>query len=458
VSAPAGPVAIVGGGIAGLAAAYELQCRDVPFVLLEAGERWGGVIRSERADGFLLEAGPDTLLAQKPAALALARELGLESRLVPVNNEQRTLFVLHRGRLHALPDGMVLGVPTRVAPLVRTRLFSWPGKLRMAGDLVIPRGRVGADESIAAFFRRRLGHEALDRLGGPFLAGIHAGDPERLSLPANFPTLTALETRHGSLIRGLLASRPRSAGPPAPMFYSLRDGLGELVDALVARLPAASLRLHCPVRGLRRNGTGFVLRTGDAAELRARAVVLAVPPSRAAALLADVDSHVAAALGAVRSASTAAVYLGYRRSQVAHPLDGHGLIVPEDEGLHTSACSFFSTKFPGRAPLGHVLLRGFLGGVRRPGSVDGSDDDLVKRVHDEMAPVLGLRGSPVLARVYRWPSATPQIEVGHRQRIAVLERRLTTLPGLFLTGAGLRGTGIPDCVADARAQGVRSAV
>ncbi len=457
MSAPAGPVAVVGGGIAGLAAAYELLCRDVPFVLLEAGERWGGVIRSERADGFLLEAGPDTLLAQKPAALALARELGLESRLVPVNNEQRTLYVLHHRRLHALPDGMVLGVPTRVAPLVRTRLFSWPGKLRMAGDLVIPRGHVGADESIAGFFRRRLGQEALDRLGGPFLAGIHAGDPERLSLPANFPALTALETRHGSLIRGLLAARPRAAGPPAPMFYSLRDGLGELVDALVARLPAASLRLHCPVRGLRRNGTGFALKTDDA-ELRARAAVLAVPPGRAAALLADVDSHAAAALAAVRFASTAAVYLGYRRADVAHPLDGHGLIVPEAEGLHTSACSFVSTKFPGRAPLGHVLLRGFLGGVRHPGSVDGSDDDLVARVHDEMAPVLGLRGSPMLTRVYRWPSATPQIEVGHRQRLAVLERRLTTLPGLFVTGAGLRGTGIPDCIADGRTQGVRSAL
>jgi oxygen-dependent protoporphyrinogen oxidase len=310
VSVAPGVVAIVGGGIAGLSAAWELSRRGVPFVLLEAGERWGGVIRSERADGFLLEAGPDTLLAQKPAALALVRELGLEDRLVSVNAEQRTLYVLHRGALHALPDGMVLGVPTRVAPLVRTRLFSWPGKLRMAGDLVIPRGRAGADESIAGFFRRRLGQEALDRLGGPFLAGIHAGDPERLSLPANFPALPALEARHGSLIRGLLAARPRSAAPPAPMFYSLRGGLGELVDALVTGLPADHLRLRCAVRDVRRNGVGFVLKTDGPTELRARAVVLAVPPRRAAALLADVDSQVSAALAGVRFASTAAVYLG----------------------------------------------------------------------------------------------------------------------------------------------------
>ena len=445
-----GTVAVVGGGIAGLSAAYELFHRRVPFVLLEAGQRWGGVIRSERAQGFLLEAGPDTLLAQKPAALALVRELGLESRLVPVNAEQRTLYVLHRGGLHALPEGMVLGVPTRIAPLVGTRLFSWPGKLRMAGDLVIPRGRAGADESIAAFFRRRLGCEALERLGGPFLAGIHAGDPERLSLPANFPSLHALEVRHRSLIRGLLASRPRS-GPPPPMFYSLRDGLGELVDALVARLPAHSLRLGCPVTDLRRDGGGFVLNRDGGTEVRARAVVLAVPAGRASRLLAGMDGELAGALARVSFASTAAVYLGYRRVDVAHPLDGHGLLVPEAENLRTSACSFFSTKFPGRAPEGHVLLRGFLGGMRHPESLDGVDDDLVARVHEDMAPVLGLRAQPVVSRVYRWPAATPQIEVGHRERVAALEKRLSTLPGLFLTGSGLRGTGIPDCVADARA-------
>lgn len=457
MSAASGVVAVVGGGIAGLSAAYELFRRDVPFVLLEAGGRWGGVIRSQRAGGFLLEAGPDTLLAQKPAALALVRDLGLESRLVPVNTEQRTLYVLHRGRPHALPDGMVLGVPTRVAPLVRTRLFSWPSKLRMAGDLLIPRGRPGADESIAAFFRRRLGHQALERLGGPFLAGIHAGDPERLSLLANFPALAALEARHGSLIRGLLASRPRSAGPLPPTFYSLRDGLGEIVDALVARLPADCLRLRSPVRDLRRNRDGFVLTTHGDAELRARAVVLALPAHRASGLLAGMDADVAAALSAVPFASTATVYLGYRREDVAHPLDGHGLIVPEAENLHTSACSFFSTKFPGRAPDGHVLLRGFLGGMRHPESLDAPDEDLAARVHDEMAPVLGLRARPLLRRVYRWPSATPQMEVGHRDRVATLETRLAAHSGLALTGSGLRGTGIPDCVADARAVASRVA-
>jgi oxygen-dependent protoporphyrinogen oxidase len=235
------------------------------------------------------------------------------------------------------------------------------------------------------------------------------------------------------------------------MFYSLRGGLGELVDALAAQLPAHALRLGWPVRGLRHDGEGFIVQGEGPAALRVRAVVLAVPPGHASRLLADLDGEVAAALADVRSASTAAVYLGYRRADVAHPLDGPGLLVPESEGLHTAACSFFSTKFPGRAPEGHVLLRGFLGGVRRPGMLGRTDEDLVARVHDEMAPVLGLRRWPVLARVYRWPGATPQIEVGHRDRLAGIERRLAAHPGLALTGGGLRGTGIPDCVADGRA-------
>jgi oxygen-dependent protoporphyrinogen oxidase len=457
VSGTPGPVAVVGGGIAGLSAAYELYGRGVPFLLLEAGGRCGGAIRSERVNGFLLEAGPDTLLAQKPAGLALARELGLESRLVPVNMEQRTLYVLHGGRLHALPDGMVLGVPTRLAPLARTRLFTWPGKLRMAADFVIPRGPAGADESIAAFFRRRLGEEALGRLAGPFLAGIHAGDPECLSLSANFPTLSALEARHRSLIRGLLASRPRTPGPPPPIFYSLRDGLGELVDGLLAHLPSDRIRFHWPVTAVRHSGEGFAVSAGGRPELRVRAVVLALPPRHASTLLAGMDPEAAQVLGGIRFASSAAVYLGYRREDVAHPLDGHGLIVPEGQGLATSAVSFVSTKFPGRAPEGHVLVRGFLGGMRRPESIGSSAEDLAARVHGEMAPVLGLRGQPVLTRIYRWPSATPQMEVGHRARLATLDRRLGEHPGLFLTGCGLRGTGIPDCVADGRAVASRMA-
>ena len=449
MTSPPLQAAIVGGGIAGLAAAHDLHRRGAGFVLLEAAGGWGGVVRTERALGFLLEGGPDALLAQKPEGLQLCRELGLEERLVPTNPRHRTVFVLHRGRLHRLPEGMVLGIPTRLAALARTSLFGWPGRLRMAADLVIPRRRSPADESIASFFRRRLGAQALDRLGAPFLAGIHAGDAERLSIQATFPRLVEMERRHGSLIRGLAAART-GGGAAAPPFFSLAGGLAEMVEALVARLPAGSLRTHARVREIWREGDAYVVRVEGQDDLRARTVVLAVPPPRAAPLVAPLDTDAASLLQAIPFASSAVVCLGYRREDVRHALDGYGLIVPESERLRTTACGFFSTKFPGRAPAGHVLLRGFLGGARDPGLLTLSDDELGQVFQREMGDVLGITGYPVLTRVYRWPEATPQLEVGHADRLAALERRLAGLPGLFLTGAGLRGTGIPDTIADAR--------
>ncbi|HVR71984.1 MAG TPA: protoporphyrinogen oxidase [Vicinamibacteria bacterium] len=448
MSAPVLDAAVVGGGLAGLAAAHDLHRGGGSFVLLEATGRWGGVVRTERVDGFLMEGGPDTLLAQKPEGLRLCRDLGLAERLVPTSPERRTVFVLHRGRLHPLPEGLVLGVPTRLFALARTSLFSWPGKLRMAADLVIPRGRSSGDESIASFFRRRLGDEALRRLGAPFLAGIHAGDAERLSLRATFPRLAEMEARHGSLIRALAAARAGAA--PAPPFLSLEGGLSEIVDALVCRLPADRLRPHARVRALAREAGGYVVRVEGQEDVRARALVLAVPAPRAAALVAPLDAEAGALLAAIPFASTAVVCLGYRREDVGHALDGYGLIVPESEGLRTTACGFFSTKFPGRAPPGHVLLRAFLGGARDGGVLALADDELQQTVRREMGGVLGLVAPPVLSRVYRWPAATPQMEVGHFDRLAALERRLDGLPGLFLTGAGLRGTGIPDTVGDAR--------
>ena len=440
---------MVGGGIAGLAAAYELQQRGARFVLLEAGTRWGGVIRSVRTSGFLLEGGPDALLAQKPEAARLCREVGLGHRLVPTNPAERTVYVLRAGALHRLPDGMILGVPTRLVPLFRTRLFTWPGKLRMAADLVLPRREV-ADESIAAFFRRRLGREALERLGAPFLAGIHAGDAERLSVRATFPRLPELEARHGSVIRGLARSRGAGAGADAPPFQSLQDGLSELTDALVAALPRERLRAGARVSALRRDGTGYALEVAGAETLRAAAVLLALPAPSAAPLVEPLDGETASLLAAIPFVSTAVVCLGFRREQVAHPLDGYGLVVADAGGFRTTACGFFSTKFPGRAPDGHVSLRVFLGSARDPGVLDLSDDRLVETALAEMGPVLGVSGPPALARVFRWPAGTPQMEVGHLEKLAALERRLAAWPGLALTGAGLRATGIPDTISDAR--------
>ncbi len=440
-------VVVVGGGITGLAAALALHEAGRDFLLLESSPRYGGVIRTETTGGFVIEAGPDSILAQKPEGLALCRTLGLGGRLIPTNPETRTIFVLRRGRLHALPEGMMLAVPTRIGPFLRSGLFSWPGKLRMGLDLVLPRGRATDDESIASLVRRRFGEEAVERLGEPLMAGIHAGDPERLSIRATFPRFVDLEARHRSLIRGMWASRGR-APQAGSAFYSLIGGLASLVEALVARLPAARRQTDASATVLEGRDGSFTVGLADGTSVSAKAVILALPPPAAAPLLGRLSSEARGLLESIPFASSATIALGYRREDVAHRLDGYGLIVPRGEGLRCTACTFVSTKFAGRAPEGHVLLRAFLGGTRDPDVLSLPDADLVALVRREMGPVLGLRAAPVLERVYRWPRATPQMEVGHLARMARLDGIVAGLPGLFLAGAGLRGTGLPDSIAD----------
>jgi oxygen-dependent protoporphyrinogen oxidase len=449
-------VVVVGGGISGLTAAYRLKQRGVAFRLLEASSRLGGVIRTESRDGFLFEGGPDTLLAQKPQGVALCMELGLGPRLVPTNPDHRSIFVLHRGRLHPLPEGMVLAVPTRVGPMLRSGLFSWPGKLRMGLDLVRPARREEGDESIAAFLRRRFGQEVVDRLGEPLLAGIHAGDPERLSIRASFPRFVDLEKRYGSLIRGLWTSTPPSK-PGSVAFYSLAGGLGELVEALEAQLTPTDIYKDTEVTGFERESGGAFRISAGPRTIIARSVILALPPARSADLARGLSSSLGQSLGELRVSSTATVCLGFRREDVENPLLGYGLLVPASERMRTTGCSFFSTKFPGRAPAGSVLLRGFLGGHRDPGILDLDDAALMALVVSDMTPVLGIRGAPVMARVFRWPRGTPQLEVGHLERVAAMESQLRGVPGLYLAGAGVRATGIPDSIAQGTAAAAEAA-
>lgn len=445
-------IAIIGGGISGLSAAWTLQKRGIPYLLLEASPTPGGVIRTEAKDGFLLEGGPDSMLAQKPEGVALCRELGLGDRLIPTNPELRAVYILHRRKLHPLPEGMMLAVPTKILPFARSGLFSWPGKLRMGLDLVRPGRRENGDESIASFLRRRFGQEAVERLGEPLLAGIHAGDPERLSILATFPRFRDLEAKHGSLVRGMLAAprpKPKPGAPSPAAFYSLRGGLRELVEALVGRLEPASVRTAAVVRSLARGADGYMIGLEGGETVGAGGVIVAAPGPKIAPVLEGLVPEVAQTLAAVPFASSATVLLGYRREDVAHPLDGYGMVVPQTEGLRTTALSFVSTKFAHRAPEGHVLLRGFLGGVRDGAVLGLSDDEMAETVRRDMTPVLGLKGEPVLTRVFRWPGGTPQLEVGHLDRMRALEKAVARVPGLHLTGAGIWSTGIPDSVADA---------
>ena len=443
---------IVGGGIAGLAAAYDLQARGLSVRVLEASARPGGVISTEQVDGWVIDAGPDSLLVQKPAAIALCRELGIANRLVSTLTP-RTAYILRDGRLHPIPEGSFLGFPITVGALARSRLFSIAGKARMAAEVFVPRRTADEDESIGDFVRRRFGSEAVDYLAEPLLAGIHAGDVDRLSMRALFPRLVEAERQSGSVIRALRSLRVRPS--PGGAFVSLPGGTGELVTALAGALAPGTITSHACVTALGRSGLFSIDSTRG--HLQARSVVLAVPAYVAASLLRPVDDALADMCGAVQYASTGVVALGYRREQVAHPLRGSGFVVPRVEGGSLLAGTWVSSKWPGRAPDGHVLLRAFLGGGRDATRLEADDAELVDLARRELSGLLGIAGDPALIRFYRWTRQSPQYEVGHLQRMSAVERRLAALPGVFVTGSGFRAIGIPDCISDGRATAARAA-
>jgi len=448
-------VVIVGGGIAGLATAYELHRRQIPFVLLERGPRVGGVILSEAVDGFVVDAGPDALLIQKPEGIKLCEELGLGDRLV-ATKLPRIAYIQRGGELHPLPAASVLGIPTEWRPFIKTRLFSWPGKIRMGMELFIPRRTDPADESIGAFMTRRFGREATTYLAEPLLAGIHAGDVDRLSIKALFPRFVEAERTQGSLLKAFRPKRPTSSQLPAPSsrtegaFKSLPGGLSELVDAVVKALPADAIQLNTHVTQIGGNGP-FVVRREDGAHLDTRALVLATPAFATSAMTSDLDADLSRVCGEISYASVATIALAFRRDQVVHPLTGSGFVVPRVENTGIMAGSWLSSKWPHRAPEGSVLLRTFVGGARDPQAIERSDRELVDLSIRALRPLLGISGEPSFTRVFRWKNANAQHEVGHLERVAAVDRAVSRHPGLYVTGSGFRGTGIPDCVADGRA-------
>lgn len=442
-------VAIVGAGISGLAAAYELTRRGLSVRVLEASPRIGGVIRTDMFDGWVVDGGPDSLIVQKPGAMALCQDLGIADRLVRTL-EPRAAYILRGGRLHRLAEGSFLGFPITLGALVRSPLFSVPGKLRMACEVLMPGRQTDDDESIAAFVRRRFGREAVDYLAEPLLAGIHAGDVERLSIQALFPRLVAAERTTGSVIRAL-----RRAPAPLGGFVSLPNGIGELVDALVRALPPGTITTSARVTGLHRAGA-YALHT-EQGTVSARAVVLAIPAYAAAPLLRGFDTSVAALCESVPYASTVTVAFGYRRDQIRHAMAGTGFVVPRAEHRAILAGTWVTSKWPGRAPAGHALLRAFLGGGRDPHRVEQPDDVLIDTAREELSDLLQITGPPLFSRAYRWTRQSPQYEVGHLARVTRIDERMAAIPGLFTTGSGFRAIGIPDCISDGRAIAARAA-
>ena len=435
-------IAIVGGGISGLAAAYQLAASHVPFVLLEASPRLGGLIHTERVDGYVIEAGADSMLAQKRTALELCTELGLAPHLIAARSP-RTAFVLHRGRLYPLPSPSVFGIPLTRWGLVRYRLLSPLGRLRVSMEPYVQRD-APQNESIGGFYRRRFGSQAATRIAQPLLGTIHAGDVDALSLKTLAPRLASVESR-GSVLRWL--RRSTVVDPQGP-FRSLTHGMGQLVDAIHRRLPAGSVRLNCEVSSIAK---GWRLETTQG-PIECKAIILATPAHVAARILAMVAPDVAALCAQTAYVSTVAVALAWPQHAIRRPLNGSGFVVARatNKATRITACTWSSSKFEGRAPEGHALLRAYIGGSHDPDAIDLSDDDLIDIAVRDLSKTLSITGAPELARVYRWRQAGALHDPGQPQRIASIQRRLLNHETLFVTGSGFRITGVPDCISDGR--------
>lgn len=432
-------VAVVGGGIAGLATAYEAQKHGLSVTLIDT--RLGGKIMTDTSDGFVIEGGPDSFITQKPWGTALCRELGLE--LIGTNDDRRKIYILRRGKLHEMPDGLMMVVPTRFWPFVRSPLISWRGKLRMGMDLFIKPRPLNGDESLAHFIQRRLGQEALDVLAEPMMAGIYVADAETLSLQATFPRFMEIEQKYGSLTRGMIAAGKHRPPTKSSLFMTVKDGLQRLVDALEQAL-TGQLLLGRQVRSIDRQGESYRLTCDDGTTLDADVVVLATPAYVSAELVNPFSTELASLLNNIRYVSTATVSLGYQRREVNHLLDGFGFVIPRTEPTRLLACTWTSTKFNHRAPEDSVLLRAFIGGTHHQELVQHPDDKLVEIVREEYRQIMGITATPSIARVFRWHQANPQYDVGHLERVGRMESLCP--PGLYLTGSAYRGVGLPDCI------------
>jgi oxygen-dependent protoporphyrinogen oxidase len=457
-------IVIIGGGITGLAAAHRLieNARTIDrrpdVLLLEAGSRLGGALKSYERDGFLIEAGADSFISEKPEAIALAKRVGLESRLIQTNERHRRSFIVRNGRLLPVPEGFQLLAPTRFWPFVTTDIFSWAGKARMALDLFIPRRRIAngnEDESLAQFVRRRLGREAFERMAQPMIGGIYTADPEKLSLRATLPRFLEMERVHRSVIRAMwrqrLAQSPEqtrgTSGARYSLFLSFDKGMQVLVDELSSRVKGlAQVNTSAVSLTLDKAAKQWKIRLSDNTMIDADVVCLAIPAYAAASLLSETDADISRLLNQIPYASTATINLAYRRADVQHPLDGFGFVVPFIENRSILACTFSNVKFAGRAPNDHVLLRAFAGGALQPEIFALDEAELLRRVREDLRDLLGVEKPPLFTVVQKWRRSMPQYHLGHLDLVSEIQARARDLPGLQLAGNSYGGAGVPDCI------------
>ena len=454
-------IIVVGGGISGLAAAHRLmelsreRALGLEVILLESGQRLGGSIATERVGDFLVEAGPDSFISEKPWALRLCERLGITSRLISTNSSHQKIYVVHKGSLQPLPEGFFLLAPTRLWPLIRSPLFSWRGKLRMALDLFLPRGSTDGDESLASFVRRRFGPEVLERVAQPLIGGIYAANPEELSLAATMPRFLEMERARRSVIWAIWSeqqhrSYDRRAGSGArwSLFVTLIGGMQELVDAIISHFPAGTVRFGTKATGLEWHAVKktWIITVNETEKLETNGVILAIPSYGSAETLSLLAPDLSQELRAIPYSSSATVNLAYRNADIPHGLDSFGLVVPAIESRKIIACTFSSVKYSGRAPDGHVLLRAFVGGALQPSLFEQDDRTMESSVRQELAALLGVKSAPLFCRIHRHPRSMPQYHVGHQERIRHMEAHLTKLPALALAGNAYRGVGIADCI------------
>ena len=447
-------IAIIGGGISGLAAAFTLEEQRragvaVDYALFESSHRLGGVLVTDHVDGCLVEAGPDSFLTEKPWASDLCRQVGLGDQLIGSNDADRKTYILTKGKLTVMPDGLMFMVPTKILPTVFSPLFSLGTKLRMAREWFHPPHKADADETVAQLVERHYGPEMVDRLADPLLSGVYGGEASQLSVRAVLPRFSDMESKHGSLGRAMLASQKKMAqaskGPPRPLFTSLKDGMQQLVDAVLTRLSPASLHPGTPVQSIQPQNGNWIVSAGYGTD-EFDAVIVATPAQAAASLVHMASAELATELRRIQYSSSVTLTLGYDKQVRGSLPPGFGFLVPRSEGKRMLAATFVHNKFPHRAPADRALIRCFLGGARDEAILQLSEEEILEIARRELREILGLSAEPQFARVYEWKGAMAQYGVGHIERLDRIERLRRQLPGLALAGNGYRGIGVPDCV------------
>lgn len=448
-------VAIIGGGISGLTAAYDLMQGGFDCTLIESRPRLGGVVQTGKVRGCVVEDGPDSFLAQKPWAQKLICELGIEDQLIGSNDHLRKTFVLREGKMIPLPDGVHFVAPTKINPILKTRLFGWKTKAKMVREWFRQPVEVNEERSVAAFMRDHFGEDSNRYLAQPMLAGVYGGSTEKLSVDVVLPRFVELEKQYGSVSRGILRSAAGASRKspdretPRPLFLSLQGGMQQLTDRLVEKLGGRIRRITGSAEALTENSAGFHIVVGGQ-NVACDQVVIAAPAYAAGTLVRRIDPETADHLNAIPYTSSITVSLLYRRPPFRHALQGFGFLAPEVERTLIAACTWVNTKFPHRATNDYVVLRALVASRQDSHILSASDDELARQVHNELSRIMGFDTDPSAWRTARWHRVMAQYEVGHRKHIDAIEGRLGQIKGLYLTGNAYEGIGIPDCIRRSR--------